>query len=59
MAIRKINGTILNQVKSENASRVPVPMPNQSCGVLQGLSTSEQSLKSAANAGKELAKLFS
>ncbi|SFV85161.1 hypothetical protein MNB_SUP05-SYMBIONT-4-774 [hydrothermal vent metagenome] len=59
MAIRKINSTILNQVKSENISRVPILMPNQPCGALQGLSTNKKSLESAANAGKKLAKLFS
>lgn len=58
MAIRKINAAILNQVKSENESRVPVPMPNQPCGALRGLSTSKENLEAAANAGKQLAKLF-
>ncbi|CAB5505506.1 hypothetical protein BTHERMOSOX_647 [Bathymodiolus thermophilus thioautotrophic gill symbiont] len=59
MSIRQINTATLNQVKAEKVARVSTPLPNKPCDKLQGLSTSDESLKAAANAGKKLAKLFS
>jgi len=59
MAIRQINTDILNQVKLDRLNRVPTLLSNKPCNSLKGLSTSKESLESAANAGKKIAELFS
>lgn len=59
MAIRQIDATILNTIKKERKDCVPTLLANKPCNELRGMSTSETSLQAAANAGKELAQLFS